>query len=128
VAVIEFLQDRGVSPALWEVDGLQRHDDAVAVTAAARRGGRAARCIAAGRHASHGNLDILLQVAAPVPGFAGFAIGQSVWRDALHARLHHRSTEAATRNRIASAYLDFARYYLDARDGTLPAAGDPEFW
>jgi myo-inositol catabolism protein IolC len=40
VAVMEYLQDHGVEPALWTVEGLDRHDDAVAVAAMAQRGGR----------------------------------------------------------------------------------------
>jgi len=126
VQVIEFLQDRGVVPAVWGVEGLDQHDDAVAIAAAARRGGRAADCIVLGRQAGEDRLDHWLQVAAPVPGFTGFAIGRSIWWHPLHARMHHRSTAGGARRRIGSAYLDFARYFLDARDGTLPVQYEPE--
>jgi myo-inositol catabolism protein IolC len=81
-----------------------------------------------GRQAGHDDLDHWLEVAAPVPGFGGFAIGRGIWWDPLHARLHHRSTAAETRRRIMSRYVDFAMYYLDARAGTLAAPSDPEFW
>jgi myo-inositol catabolism protein IolC len=126
VQVIEYLQDHGVTPALWGVEGLNRHDDAVAIAEVAKRGGRAAGCIVLGRHASQDELDHWLQVAAPIPGFTGFAIGRSIWRDPLHAHLHHRSTAAWTRLRIATAYLDFVRYFLDAREGTLPVHYEPD--
>jgi 5-dehydro-2-deoxygluconokinase len=122
VQVIEYLQDHGVTPALWGVEGLNRHDDAVAIAAAAKRGGRAADCIILGRQASQDQLDHWLQVAAPIPGFTGFAIGRSIWQDPPHAHLHHRSTAAWARLRITTAYLDFVRYFLDAREGTLPGA------
>jgi myo-inositol catabolism protein IolC len=128
VEAIEYLQDRGVSPAIWKVEVLDAPDDAAAIVAAARRGGRAADCLVLGRHASHDDLDYWLGVAAPVPGFTGFAIGRSIWWDPLHARLHHRSTASETRRRIMSRYVDFAVYYRDARDGTLAAPSDPEFW
>jgi myo-inositol catabolism protein IolC len=126
VQVIEYLQDHGVTPALWGVEGLNYHDDAVAIAAVAKRGGRAADCIILGRHASQDQLNHWLQVAAPIPGFTGFAIGRSIWQDPLHAHLHHRSTAAWTRLRIATAYLDFVRYFLDAREGTLPVHYEPE--
>ena len=45
VQVMEYLQDHGVEPALWTVEGLDRHDDAVAVAAMAQRGGWQARCL-----------------------------------------------------------------------------------
>jgi myo-inositol catabolism protein IolC len=126
VQVIEYLQDHGVVPAVWGVEGLDHHDDAVAIAAAARRSGRTADCIVLGRHASEDQLDHWLQVAAPVPGFTGFAIGRSIWWHPLHAHMHHRSTGGGARRRIGSAYLDFARYFLDARDGALPVQYEPE--
>jgi myo-inositol catabolism protein IolC len=126
VQVIEHLQDHGVVPALWGVEGLNHHDDAVAIAAVAKRGGRAAGCIVLGRDASQDQLDHWLQVAAPIPGFTGFAVGRSIWWDPLHAHLHHRSTAAWTRLRIATAYLDFVRYFLDAREGTLPVHYEPD--
>jgi myo-inositol catabolism protein IolC len=126
--VMEYLQDHGVEPAIWKVEGLDRHDDAVAVAAMAVRAGRQADCIVLGRHAGHDKLDHWLQVAAPVPGWTGFAIGRSIWWDPLHAHLHHRSTAAEARRRISGAYLEYATYYLQARDGVLAAPADPEFW
>jgi myo-inositol catabolism protein IolC len=120
VAVMEYLQDRGVDPAIWKVEGLDRHDDAVAVAATAGRGGRQACCIVLGRHAPPNTLEHWLQVAAPVPGWAGFAIGRSIWQDPLHAHLHHLCTAGAARRRITAAYLDYALYYLSAREGMLP--------
>jgi myo-inositol catabolism protein IolC len=113
IEVIEYLQDNGVEPALWKVEGLDQHDDAVAVAAAAKRDGRNADCIVLGRHASKENLDHWLKVAAPVAGFVGFAIGRSIWWDALLDQLHGTSSAKQTRNRITRSYLDFATYYLD---------------
>jgi myo-inositol catabolism protein IolC len=123
VAVMEYLQDRGVDPAIWNVEGLDRHDDAVAVAATAGRGGRLAHCIVLGRNASHDTLEHWLQVAAPIPGWIGFAIGRSIWQAPLHAHLHHLCTAGAARRRITYTYLDYASYYLRAREGTLT---DPE--
>jgi myo-inositol catabolism protein IolC len=125
VAVMEYLQDRGVEPALWTIEGLGRHDDAVAVAAMAQRGGREARCLVGGRHAEYDTLQHWLQVAAPIPGWAGFAIGRSIWWDPLHAHLRHLNTAGEARRRIRAAYLDHARYYLKAREGMLPAGPDP---
>jgi myo-inositol catabolism protein IolC len=125
VAVMEYLQDHGVEPALWTVGGLGRHDDAVAVAAMAQRGGRQARCLVGGRHAEYDTLQHWLQVAAPIPGWAGFAIGPSIWWAPLHAHLRRINTAGDARRRIRAAYLDHARYYLKAREGMLPAEPDP---
>jgi myo-inositol catabolism protein IolC len=125
VRVMEYLQDFSVEPAFWAVEGLDRHDAAVAVAAMAQRGGRQARCLVGGRHAPYDQLKHWLQVAAPIPGWTGFAIGRSIWWDPLHAHLHHINTAGEARRRIKNAYLDYARYYLKARDGMLPAEPDP---
>lgn len=52
-----------------------------------------------------------LQVAAPVEGFVGFAIGRSIWEDALAAHTDEEETVEA----ISREYLRYARTYLDAR-------------
>jgi myo-inositol catabolism protein IolC len=116
---ITFLQDRAVEPALWKVEGFDRPPDAAAVSAAAARDGRTAQCIVLGRHASKDDLDRWLAVAAPVPGFVGFAIGRSIWWDALIAHRDGGTAEAA-RDQISRAYLDFAQYYLSHEESGLP--------
>jgi hypothetical protein len=36
------------------------------------------------------------------------------------------AADDGTRRRIASIYLNFVRYFLDARDGTPPVQDEPE--
>jgi myo-inositol catabolism protein IolC len=128
VAAMEYLQDHGVEPAIWKVEGLDHHDAAVAIVATARREGREAGCILLGRHAPHDALDRWIRVAAPIPGFTGFAIGRTIWWDALHSHLHHRATANETRHRIRTAYLEFANYYVNAREGGVTNPLGPEYW
>jgi hypothetical protein len=54
-----------------------------------------------------------------VPGFVGFAIGRSIWWDALIAHRDGGTAEAA-RDQISRAYLDFAQYYLSHEESGLP--------
>jgi myo-inositol catabolism protein IolC len=76
-----------------------------------------------GRHAPRDKLDHWLDVAAPLPGFTGFAIGRSIWWDALAGHLAGHATAAQAREQIAAAYLGYARDYLRARDsGRSPTA------
>lgn len=124
--VMAYLQDHNVEPAIWKVEGLDHHDDAVKVAAAATRGERDATCIVLGRHAGRDDLDHWLRVAAPIPGWTGFAIGRSIWWDPLHTHLHHHDTAGEARRRITATYVELARTYIEARDAT-PGA-DPEFW
>jgi 5-dehydro-2-deoxygluconokinase len=115
VQVIEFLQDHGVEPAIWKIEGLAQREDAERVAAAARRGGREGRCIVLGRHAPQEQLDEWLKVAAPVEGFVGFAIGRSNWWDALEGRLDGSLDEDAVRKQVAANYTHFVQTYLAAR-------------
>ena len=117
VRSIAFLQDRGVEPAIWKIEGLAKREDAERVVAAARRNGRDASCIVLGRHAPKEQLDEWLRVAAPVEGFVGFAIGRSIWWDALEARIAGNLDEAGARAQIAKNYAGFVRTYLDAQSG-----------
>lgn len=127
VAVMEYLQDKGVEPDIWKVEGLDNHDDAVKILETAQRGGRTARCIVLGRHAPHDAVERWLRVSAPIPGWIGFAIGRTIWWDALHSHLHHLATTNETRSRISRAYLDFVQYYVNAREGGATEPVDPEY-
>jgi myo-inositol catabolism protein IolC len=77
-----------------------------------------------GRHAPYDELQQWMQVAAPIPGWAGFSIGRSIWWDPLRRHLRHLSTAGEARRRIRDDYVECARYYLKARDGMLPAEPD----
>ena len=114
VEVMEYLQDAGVSPAFWKIEGLETTEAAEAVVQAALRGGRTAECIVLGRHAPAEKLDHWLDIAAPVDGFAGFAIGRSIWWDALQSHLDGRTSAGEARALIRDAYLGYAKHYLAA--------------
>ena len=117
VQVIHELQEAGVEPALWKVEGLEATADARAVAEAARRDGRTAQCIVLGRHAPADRLEHWLEVAAPVPDFIGFAIGRSIWWDALSDHLAGTIDDAEAQKRIAAAYLRYANDFIAARAG-----------
>lgn len=113
--VIEYLQDHGADPAIWKVEGMDTSEDAAAVADVAKRGGRTADCIVLGRHASKQDLDRWLEVAAPLPGYVGFAIGRSIWWDPLTDHLAGTIGADVAQQRIADNYLYFANDYLKAR-------------
>lgn len=115
IQVIRELQDAGVEPALWKVEGLETTADAQAIADVARRDGRDARCIVLGRHAPADRLDHWLEAAAPVINFVGFAIGRSIWWDALSDHLAGTIDAQEAQRRIAAAYLQYANNFLAAR-------------
>ena len=67
-----------------------------------------------GRGASDEKVDHWLQQAAPVEGFIGFAIGRSIWWDALKGFLDGDLERSAAAEQIADNYLRFIKVYDDA--------------
>jgi myo-inositol catabolism protein IolC len=114
--VIGFLQDHGADPALWKIEGMDKSADAAAVADLAKRGGRTADCIILGRHASKDDLDRWLDVAAPLPGYVGFAIGRSIWWDPLAGHFAGTIGSDVARHQISENYLYFVHEYINARD------------
>ncbi len=112
---ITYLQDHGADPAIWKIEGMDTTADATAVAELARRDGRRAGWIVLGRHGGVEDLDRWLRVAAPIAGYVGFAIGRSIWWDALSDLLANRIDADAARKQIAANYLGYATAYLAAR-------------
>jgi myo-inositol catabolism protein IolC len=114
VKVIAGNQAHGVEPALWKVEGLETVEAAEQVAAQAKAGGRDADLIVLGRDAPAERLDHWLEVASQVPAFVGFAIGRSIWEDAVREyEASDRGDSAAddARGTIAGRYLRFVAHW-----------------
>jgi myo-inositol catabolism protein IolC len=113
--VIADNQRAGIEPAIWKVEGLEDASAARAIVAQARAGGRTGvDAIVLGRDAPAERLNHWLDVAAPIDGFVGFAIGRSIWEDAIRAHIAGSLDDAAAARQIAERYLDFARRWAAA--------------
>ena len=108
VEAIRALQDAGVEPDLWKVEGLDRREDCENVVAAARAGGRGhVSCIILGRGEDERKVRQWLGIAAEVPGFIGFAVGRTVFWDPLVAWRSKKATREQTVAEIAKRYHEF---------------------
>jgi myo-inositol catabolism protein IolC len=67
-----------------------------------------------GRGASDDKVDHWLRQAAPVEGFVGFAIGRSIWWDALKGFLDEGVEREQAAQQIADNYLRFIKVYDEA--------------
>jgi len=103
------LQDAGVEPDVWKIEGLDNLLDAEAAATQARTGdGRAGvACTILGAGAPDARVDHWLRTAAAVDGFVGFAIGRSIWRDAVRAHLDNTLDRDTAAQQIADNYLRF---------------------
>ena len=79
------LQEPAVEPDVWKIEGLDRREDCESGSRQTRAGRARERvgCVVLGRGADDAKVDHWLRQAAPVQGYIGFAIGRSIWWDAL---------------------------------------------
>jgi myo-inositol catabolism protein IolC len=116
---IKDIQDFGVEVDVWKIEGVDAREDAEALAEQTRSGqGReGVVCVLLGRGASDDKVDHWLRVAAPVEGFVGFAIGRSIWWDALKGFLDGDLQRDAASEKIADKYLHFVQVYDEAESG-----------
>ena len=110
---IEEIQDSGVEVDIWKIEGVDERQDAAMLAEQSRSGpGReGVVCVVLGRGASTEKVEQWLQAAAPVDGFVGFAIGRSIWWDALKGYLENGLAREAAAAQIADNYLHFIGVY-----------------
>jgi myo-inositol catabolism protein IolC len=116
---IEQIQNYGIEIDIWKIEGVDRREDAEMLSQQTRKGeGREnVKSVLLGRGASDEKVDHWLRVAAPVEGFIGFAIGRSIWWDALKGFLSGDLERQAASEKIADNYLRFIRVYDEAEQG-----------
>ena len=108
VQAIEELQDAGVEPDVWKIEGLDRREDCEKVVAAAKRRGRdRVGCIILGRGEDDHKVHEWLTTAAAVPGFIGFAVGRTSFWDPLVAWRAKKITREDAVNAIVRRYREF---------------------
>lgn len=119
-AAIEQIQDADIEVAIWKIEGIEDPRDCESIAATCHRDGRAADCLILGRGADEAKVEHWLTTAAPTPGFNGFAVGRTIWWDAIAAHLSGEQDRPTTVETIAARYLHFVTVYLAAR--TSPPA------
>ncbi len=115
---IEEIQDYGIEVDIWKIEGVDAREDAEMLSEQTRKGdGRGnVKSVVLGRGASDEKVDHWLRVAAPVEGFIGFAIGRSIWWDALKSYLDGGDRRASA-EQVADNYTRFIRVYDEAGQG-----------
>jgi 5-dehydro-2-deoxygluconokinase len=109
---IEQMQDAGVEPDVWKIEGLDRREDCKKIVAAARRGGRnQVGCIILGRGEDDRKVREWLTTAAGVPGFIGFAVGRTSFWDPLVDWRGKKITRDAAVAEIARRYQEFVEIF-----------------
>jgi myo-inositol catabolism protein IolC len=116
---IEEIQDAGVEVDIWKIEGVETRADNEMLVKQTRTGEGRENVVSVllGRGASDEKVDHWLREAAPVEGYIGFAIGRSIWWDALKGFLDGSIEREAAADQIADNYLRFIKVYDDAESG-----------
>jgi myo-inositol catabolism protein IolC len=107
------IQEFGIEVDIWKIEGVDAREDDVMLAEQARSGaGRdGVTCVVLGRGASIEKVEQWLEAAATVDGFVGFAIGRSIWWDALKGYLAKDLERSTAASQIADNYLHFVQVY-----------------
>ena len=116
VQAIAHLQEAGVEPDVWKVEGLDRRVDCEAIVSIAQHGGRDnVGCIILGRGENDSKVREWLAMAGGVNGFIGFAVGRTdFWEPLVNFRAGKATREAAVAE-IARRYEEFVSIFETAR-------------
>ena len=123
VETMRELQDAGVEPDIWKIEGFERREHCVDAAEQARSGGRdGVICIVLGRGAGKKKVSHWLAQGAGVPGYAGFAVGRTLWWDELVRYVAGEYDRAEAAAQIARNYRSLIDIYVD--DAEAPARQD----
>ena len=109
------LQDAGVEADVWKIEGIDTTEDCERIAETCRRDGReGVICVVLGRGADDAKVEHWLRQGAPVEAYAGFAIGRTIWWDALKGYLDGSIEREDAAETIGDNYLRFVQVYSDA--------------
>jgi myo-inositol catabolism protein IolC len=120
IEAIHALQDGGVEPDLWKVEGIEDPGICAEIVDHVRRGGRDdVACVVLGRGESRERVEAWLRAAAVVDGYSGFAVGRSIFVETVHALVADPENfdHAAGASAIADAYHRLVEVYDGAASG-----------
>ena len=117
VRTIAECQAAGIEADIWKIEGLDRREDCVRVSEQARVGGRGGvACVVLGRGADSEAVANWLRIGATVPGYIGFAVGRTIWMDALKGWLADELSRDEATEKIAANYSFMVDVFTTARD------------
>jgi myo-inositol catabolism protein IolC len=115
-AAIRELAGEGIRPRLWKIEGPESREDAARIAESVRAADPDGACLVLGRGADLAAVRRWLAIAAATDGFTGFAVGRTIWWDALRGYVDGGDRDAAV-SAVAARYLALVRDYR-AADGT----------
>jgi len=115
------LQNGGVEPDIWKIEGLDDREACREIAQLVRREGRdSVSCVVLGRGASDAKVDEWLRAGSGIEGYIGFAIGRSIFGESVKAYAADPDgfDRSAAAEKIAANY----RRFIDVYEGAAAPA------
>jgi myo-inositol catabolism protein IolC len=113
-AIIQ-LQNGGVEPDIWKIEGIDDREACNEIAHLVRREGRdRVSCVVLGRGASDQKVDEWLRAGAGLDGYVGFAIGRSIFAEAIKS---FAGGEGFDRDAAVESIASKYRRFIDVYEG-----------
>jgi myo-inositol catabolism protein IolC len=114
------LQNGGVEADIWKIEGISDREACREIAQLVRREGRdRVSCVVLGRGASDAKVDEWLRAAAGLEGYIGFAIGRSIFGEAVKA---FAAGEGFDRDAAVESISSKYRRFIDVYEGAVAPA------
>lgn len=114
-AAMTELQQAGIEPDIWKLEGVERESDAKSLVEQAQAGGRKAGVITLGRGESKELVEKWLKTGSSIRGIIGFAVGRTIFWDPLVELKAGKISRQSAIAKIAQNYLDFVNLWQRER-------------
>jgi len=116
VQAMKQLQDYGIEPDVWKLEGIETQEDSHKVADQARTGGRhQVGVIVLGRGENAEKVKLWLTTAAKVRGLIGFAVGRTIFWEPLKSVKDGKQSRQEAVQQIAKNYKGFCDLWISAR-------------
>jgi myo-inositol catabolism protein IolC len=116
VEAMRIIQESGVEPDIWKLEGVDKEEDSRALVEQAKAEGRTSGVVTLGRGASKEKVAEWLKVGAHIPGVIGFAVGRTIFWDPLVGYKSNEYGKEEAIQKIANNYADFVKLWTDEKN------------
>ncbi len=114
IEVISDLQEFGIEPDVWKLEGFENKEDYRSVIEAIKKNGREkVNLVILGRGAKEEKVEEWLKIGSQVPGVIGFAVGRTVFWDAIERFYKQEIGKAEVIETIANNFFHFYKVFIE---------------
>lgn len=117
VQMIQEFQNAGVEPDIWKIEGMETEEDYQEVVKSAQAGEtrKQVGVVVLGRAETIAHVDHWITTGAKVPGVIGFAVGRTVFGNAIKNYVQNSTERQQAIEEIADNFFHFYQVFIDAK-------------